>query len=101
VINQARQHSTKTGQLQISREFDLCNHGTRRSRRHYIGDLHALAGNFMRALATPRAAGPWSLNSLREKLLKVDAKVVSDGRDITFEIAEVLVSWQMLAEISC
>jgi hypothetical protein len=55
----------------------------------------------MRALATPRAAGPWSLNSLREKLLKVDAKVVSHGRDITFEIAEVLVSWEMSAEISC
>jgi hypothetical protein len=41
--------------------------------------LHALAcnlGNFMPALATPRAAERWSLTSLREKLLKIDAKVV-------------------------
>jgi hypothetical protein len=45
--------------------------------------LHALAynlGNFMRTLATPRAAEPWPLTSLREKLIKIGAKVVSHGR---------------------
>jgi hypothetical protein len=41
--------------------------------------LHVLAynlGNFMRTLALPKAAEPWSLTSLREKLIKIGAKVV-------------------------
>jgi hypothetical protein len=37
-------------------------------------------GNFMRTLAMPKAAEPWSLTSLREKLIKIGAKVVSHGR---------------------
>jgi hypothetical protein len=44
--------------------------------------LHALAynlGNFMRTLAMPKTAEPWSLNSLREKLIKIGAKIVSHG----------------------
>jgi hypothetical protein len=35
----------------------------------------------MRTLAVPKTAQPWSLISLREKLIKIDAKVVSHGRD--------------------
>ena len=44
--------------------------------------LHALAynlGNFMRTLAVPKTVQPWSLTSLREKLIKIGAKVVSHG----------------------
>ena len=64
--------------------------------------LHALAynlGNFMRTLAMPKTAEPWSLTSLREKLIKIGAKVVSHGRYVTFQMAEVAVSRQMLREI--
>jgi len=64
--------------------------------------LHALAynlGNFMRTLAMPKTADPWSLTSLREKLIKIGAKVVSHGRYITFQLAEVAVSRQMFADI--
>jgi Transposase DDE domain group 1 len=64
--------------------------------------LHALAynlGNFMRTLAMPKAAEPWSLTSLREKLIKIGAKVVSHGRYVTFQMAEVAVSRQMFQEI--
>ena len=64
--------------------------------------LHALAynlGNFMRTLAMPKAAEPWSLTSLREKLIKIGAKVVSHGRYVTFQLAEVAVSRQMFAVI--
>jgi hypothetical protein len=43
----------------------------------------------MRALAMPRAAERWSLTSLREKLPKIEAKVVSHGRDIPSKMAEV------------
>jgi hypothetical protein len=41
-------------------------------------------GNFMRRLATPKMAEPWSLTSLKEKLIKIGAKVVSHGRHVTF-----------------
>jgi hypothetical protein len=64
--------------------------------------LHALAynlGNFMRTLAMPKATEPWSLTSLREKLIKIGAKIVSHGRYVTFQLAEVAVSRQMFAEI--
>jgi hypothetical protein len=47
----------------------------------------------------PKAAEPWSLTSLREKLIKIDAKVVSHGRYVAFQLAEVSVSRQMFAEI--
>src|SRR5207244_5984567 len=64
--------------------------------------LHALAynlGNFMRTLAMPKSAEPWSLTSLREKLVKIGAKVVSHGRYVTFQLAEVAVPRQMFADI--
>jgi hypothetical protein len=63
--------------------------------------LYALAynlGNFMRALAMPKTAEPWSLTSLREKLIKIGAKVVSHGRYAAFQMAEVAVPRQMFAE---
>ena len=40
-------------------------------------------------LAMPKAAEPLSLTSLREKLIKIGAKVVSHGRYATFQMAEV------------
>src|SRR5438067_2148780 len=64
--------------------------------------LHALAynlGHFMRTLAMPKAAERWSMTSLREKLIKIGAKVVSHGRYVTFQLAEVAVPRQMFAEI--
>jgi hypothetical protein len=64
--------------------------------------LHVLAynlGNFMRTLAMPEPIRDWSLTSLREKLIKIGAKVVSHGRYVTFQLAEVAVSRQMFADI--
>ena len=64
--------------------------------------LHVLAynlGNFMRTLAMLKTAQLWSLTSLREKLIKIGAKVVSHGRYVTFQLAEVAVSRQMFADI--
>ncbi len=64
--------------------------------------LHVLAynlGNFMRTLAMPETAQPWSLTSLREKLIKIGAKVVSHGRYVTFQLAEVAVPRGMFADI--
>jgi hypothetical protein len=41
----------------------------------------------------------WSLTSLREKLIKIGAKVISHGRYVTFQTAEVAVPRQMFHEI--
>jgi hypothetical protein len=53
----------------------------------------------MRTLAMPKAPKPWSQTSLREKLIKIGAKVVSHGRYVTFQLAEVAVSRQMFQDI--
>jgi hypothetical protein len=53
----------------------------------------------MRTLAMPEAAEPWSLTSLREKLIKIGARVVTHGRYVTFQLAEVAVPRQMFADI--
>ncbi len=64
--------------------------------------LHALTynlGNFMGTLAMPKAAEPWSLTSLHEKLIKIGAKVVSHGRYVTFQMAKVAVPRQMFQDV--
>jgi Transposase DDE domain group 1 len=64
--------------------------------------LHALAynlGNFLRTLATPEPIKDWSLTSLKEKLIKIGAKVVSRGRYIAFQMAEVAVPRNLFADI--
>ena len=64
--------------------------------------LHALAynlGNFMRTLAIPKRIETWSLTSLREKLIKIGAKVISHGRYVIFLMAEIAVPRQMFADI--
>ena len=53
----------------------------------------------MRTLAMPAAAEPWSLTSLREKLIKIGAKVVSHGRYVMFQMTEVAVPRQMFHDI--
>jgi len=53
----------------------------------------------MRTLAMPKTAEPWSLTSLREKLIKIGAKVISHRRYVTFQLAEFAVSRQMFADI--
>jgi hypothetical protein len=53
-------------------------------------------GNFMRALAMPMTAQPWSLASLCEKLIRIGA---SHGRYVNFQMAEIAVSRQMFGAI--
>jgi hypothetical protein len=64
--------------------------------------LHSLAynlGNFLRTLATPKEIANWSLTSFREKLIKIGAKVVSHGRYVTFQMAEVAIPRSLFAAI--
>jgi hypothetical protein len=60
---------------------------------------HTFAANAVRLQLHALAAEPWSLTSLREKLIKIGAKVVRHGRYVTFQMAEVAVSRQMFADI--
>ena len=64
--------------------------------------LHALAynlANFMRTLALPEEVEHWSLTTLREKLVKIGAKVVRHGRYVTFQLAEVAVPRELFRKI--
>jgi hypothetical protein len=64
--------------------------------------LFALAynlGNFLRRLALPRSVQHWSLTTLREKLIKIGAKVVWHARYVTFQMAKVAVSRGLFAAI--
>lgn len=64
--------------------------------------LHARAcnlGNFMRTLATPEPIKDWSLTSLKEKLIKIGAKVVCHGRYVAFQMAEAATSRDLFAVI--
>ena len=56
--------------------------------------LFALAynlGNFLRRLALPVGVKHWSMTTLREKLIKIGAKVVHHARSVVFQMAEVAV----------
>ena len=64
--------------------------------------LHMLAynlGNFLRTLVIPETIRHWSLTSLKEKLIKIGAKVVCHARYVAFQMAEVAVHRNLFAEI--
>ncbi len=56
-------------------------------------------GNFMRPLALPKEVEHGSLTTLREKLVKIGAKVVKHGRYVTFQLAEVAVPRSLFQKI--
>ena len=64
--------------------------------------LFALAynlGNFLRRLALPEGVSHWSLTTLRDKLIKIGAKVVRHARYVTFQLAEVAVPRELFRAI--
>ena len=64
--------------------------------------LFALAynlANFLRRLALPRPVRTWTLTTLREKLIKLGAKVVRHAKAVTFHLAEVAVPRAVFAAI--
>ncbi len=52
-----------------------------------------------RTLALPQEVEHWSLTTLREKLVKIGAKVVRHGRYVTFQLAEVAVPRSLFEKI--
>src|SRR5512135_3763734 len=55
--------------------------------------------NFLRQLALPRPVRTWTLTTLREKLIKIGAKVVRHAKAVTFQLAEVAVPRELFAAI--
>jgi hypothetical protein len=64
--------------------------------------LFALAynlANFLRSLVLPDRVAQWSLTTLREKLVKIGARIVRHGRYLVFQLAEVAVPRALFAAI--
>jgi hypothetical protein len=64
--------------------------------------LFALAynlANFLRSLVLPQEVEHWSLTTLREKLVKIGARIVRHGRYVVFQLAEVAVPRMLFAAI--
>ena len=64
--------------------------------------LFALAynlANFLRQLVLPKAIQGWTLTTLREKLIKIGAKVVTHAKYVVFQLAEVAVPRQLFAAL--
>jgi hypothetical protein len=64
--------------------------------------LHALAynlSNFLRTLALPDEMESWSLTTIREKVVKIGAKVIGHARYAVFQMAEVAVPRELFRRI--
>ena len=64
--------------------------------------LHALAynlANFFRTLVLPDEVERWSLTTLREKVVKIGAKVITHARYTVFPMAEVAVPRDLFRRI--
>jgi hypothetical protein len=80
---------------------------TRLSCRRFVANQVRLAlfvlaynlGNFMRRLALPEPMKHWSLTSIQTRMIKTGGRLVRHARRLTFQLAEVLVSREMLAGI--
>jgi len=56
-------------------------------------------GNFLRQAVLPQAVRHWTLTTLREKLIKIGAKVVRHSRQVIFQMAEVAIPRELFRTI--
>ena len=56
-------------------------------------------GNFLRRLALPASVKHWTLTTMRDKLVKIGAKIVRHTRYVTFQLAEVAVPRDLFRQI--
>jgi hypothetical protein len=100
ITSAARATSTSKGRQERDQVDPAVMPYFRRQRRPPSASCAGIQSRQLHAqLAMPKTVEPWSLTSLREKLIKIGAKIVSHGRYVTFQMAEVAVSRQMLADI--
>ncbi len=56
-------------------------------------------GNFLGTVALPDEVEQWSMTTLRQRLVKIGARIVRHGRSMTFQMAEVMVSRSLFQQI--
>lgn len=56
-------------------------------------------GNFLRQAVLPRSVRHWTLTTLREKLIKIGAKVVRHSRQVVFQMAELAMPRELFRTI--
>jgi len=56
-------------------------------------------GNFLRRLALPKEISSWSLTSMKERVIKVGARLVTHARMLVFQMAEVSLTREMFGRI--
>jgi hypothetical protein len=89
----------KEGKLAIAWTRLSC-HGFRENEvRLQLFSLAYNVGNFLRTLALPRKISRWSLTTIREKLIKIGAKVIRHAKYVTFQLAEVAIPRSLFAMI--
>ena len=54
---------------------------------------------FLRTLATPEPIRDWLLTTLKEKLIKIGAKVVCHARYVAFQMAEAAIPRDLFAGV--
>ena len=67
--------------------------------RLYLFVLAYNLGNFLRQAVLPASVRHWTLTTLREKLIKIGAKVVRHARKVVFQMAEVAVPRELFRDI--
>ena len=56
-------------------------------------------GNFFRQAALAKSVRHWTMTTLREKVIKIGAKVVCHARYVIFQMAEVAITKELFAAI--
>ena len=64
-----------------------------------LGELSLCGFGGVLSIRLPDAVEQWSLTTLREKLIKIGAKVMRHGRFVTFNLAKAVIPWVLFAEI--
>ena len=111
--NARAKRRSKPRNLVIRRMSGVPIFGTEQREVFYSGNPHSISlgklawwrwlaynlGNFLRTLATPEPIKDWSMRTLKEKLIKIGAKVVSHGRYVAFQMAEVAIPRNLFGDI--
>lgn len=90
-LHSARPRNSDTRETLIRSQALSCHDFADNQVRLQLFALAYNLGNFLRRLALPVGVKHWSLTTLREKLIKIGAKVVHHARSVVFQMAEVAV----------
>jgi hypothetical protein len=82
------------GEVHLLPAFEIAEEDLEIAERQLLDE-----GNFLRTLATPEPIKNWTLTSLKEKLIKIGAMVITHGRSIAFQMAEGAIPRQMFRRV--